>query len=35
MNVNTPPYLSQDVSVRRIMLQVLVALLPAIAVYVW
>ena len=35
MNVNTPPYLSQDLSVRRIMLQVLVALLPAIAVYVW
>ena len=35
MNVNTPPYLSQDVSVRRIMLQVLAALLPAIAVYVW
>ena len=35
MNFISPPYLTQDISVRRIMLQVLVALLPAIAVYVW
>ena len=35
MNFNTPPYLSQDVSVRRIMLQVLLALLPAVAAYTW
>ena len=35
MNVNTPPYLSQDVSVRRVMLQVLLALVPGIAAYVW
>ena len=35
MNFNTPPYLSQDVSVRRVMLQVLAALLPGIAVYAW
>ena len=35
MNFTTPPYLIQDVSVQRIMLQVLAALLPGIAVYVW
>jgi electron transport complex protein RnfD len=35
MNFTTPPYLVQDVSIQRIMLQVLAALLPAIAVYVW
>ena len=35
MNFNTPPYLSQDVSVRRVMIQVLAALLPGIAVYAW
>ncbi|WP_319239695.1 RnfABCDGE type electron transport complex subunit D [uncultured Propionivibrio sp.] len=34
MTFTTPPYLTQDVSVRRIMLNVLAALLPAIAVYV-
>ena len=35
MNFTTPPYLSQKVSVRRVMLQVLAALLPGIAAYVW
>ena len=35
MNFTTPPYLSQNISVRRVMLQVLAALLPGIAVYVW
>ncbi len=35
MTFTTPPYLSQDISVRRVMLQVLAALLPAIGVYVW
>jgi len=35
MNFTTPPYLSQNVSVRRVMLQVLAALLPGIAVYAW
>jgi electron transport complex protein RnfD len=35
MNFSTPPYLSQNVSVQRVMLQVLAALLPAIAAYVW
>lgn len=35
MNFTTPPYLSQNVSVRRVMLQVLAALLPGIAIYVW
>ena len=35
MDFISPPYLTQNVSVRRIMLQVLVALVPAIAVYVW
>jgi len=35
MNFTSPPYLSQNVSVRRVMLQVLAALLPGIAVYAW
>jgi len=35
MNFNTPPYLTQNVSVQRVMLQVLAALLPGIAIYVW
>jgi electron transport complex protein RnfD len=35
MDFTTPPYLTQNVSVRRVMLQVLAALLPGIAVYVW
>ena len=35
MTFSTPPYLSQNVSVQRVMLQVLAALLPAVAVYVW
>ena len=35
MNFNSPPYLSQEISVRRIMVQVLLALLPAIAAYTW
>ena len=35
MNFTTPPYLSQNVSVRRVMLQELVALLPGLAAYVW
>ena len=35
MNFTTPPYLTQNVSVQRIMLQVLAALLPGVAVYVW
>ena len=35
MNFNTPPYLSQNISVQRIMLQVLAALLPAVAAYAW
>jgi len=35
MNFNTPPYLTQNVSVQRVMLQVLAALLPGVAVYVW
>jgi electron transport complex protein RnfD len=35
MTFTTPPYLAQNVSVRRVMLQVLAALLPAIGVYVW
>jgi electron transport complex protein RnfD len=35
MDFITPPYLSQNVSVRRVMLQVLAALLPGIAAYVW
>jgi electron transport complex protein RnfD len=35
MDFITPPYLTQDVSVRRVMLHVLAALLPGIAVYLW
>ena len=35
MDFQTSPYLLKDVSVRRIMLYVLAALLPGIAVYVW
>jgi electron transport complex protein RnfD len=35
MTFTTPPYLAQNVSVRRVMLQVLAALLPGIAAYVW
>lgn len=35
MNFTTPPYLVENVSVQRIMVQVLVALLPGVAVYVW
>ena len=35
MNFTTPPYLSQNISVQRVMLQVLAALLPGIVAYVW
>ena len=35
MSFNTPPYLSQNNSVRRIMGQVLLALLPGVGVYAW
>jgi electron transport complex protein RnfD len=35
MTFTTPPYLAQNVSVQRVMLQVLAALLPGIAAYVW
>lgn len=35
MNFISPPYLTGNNSVRRIMLHVLAALLPGIAVYVW
>jgi len=35
MNFTTPPYLSQNISVRRVMVQVLIALLPGLAAYVW
>jgi electron transport complex protein RnfD len=35
MDFNTPPYLVQNLSVQRVMVQVLVALLPGIAVYAW
>ena len=35
MDFTTPPYLSQNISVQRVMLQVLVALLPGISAYVW
>ena len=35
MDFITPPYLSQNVSVRRVMLQVLAALIPGIAAYAW
>ncbi|MFT3960724.1 RnfABCDGE type electron transport complex subunit D [Propionivibrio sp.] len=31
----TPPYLAQNISVRRVMLQVLAALLPGVAAYLW
>ena len=34
MNFNTPPYLIQNVSVQRVMLQVLFALVPGIAAYI-
>jgi electron transport complex protein RnfD len=35
MDFITPPYLTQDNSIRRIMFHVLAALLPGIAVYTW
>ena len=35
MDFITPPYLAQNVSVRRVMLQVLAALIPGIGVYLW
>lgn len=35
MLFSTPPYQLQEASVRRVMLQVLLALLPAVATYVW
>lgn len=35
MNFTSPPYLTQNVSVQRVMLQVLLALLPGIAAYIW
>ena len=35
MDFITPPYLSQKISVRRVMLQVLIALIPGIAAYAW
>ncbi|MBI4740784.1 MAG: RnfABCDGE type electron transport complex subunit D [Betaproteobacteria bacterium] len=35
MDFTTPPYLLNNASVRRVMLQVLAALLPGIAAYVW
>jgi len=35
MDFITPPYLTGNVSVRRVMLQVLAALVPGIAAYVW
>ncbi|MDR0440017.1 MAG: RnfABCDGE type electron transport complex subunit D [Candidatus Accumulibacter sp.] len=35
MDFISPPYLTQDSSVRRIMLHVLAALLPGIGIYVW
>ena len=35
MDFITPPYLTQPVSVRRVMLQVLAALVPGIAAMVW
>lgn len=35
MDFTTPPYLVNNASVQRIMLQVLAALLPGIAAYVW
>ena len=35
MDFITPPYLAQNVSVRRVMLQVLAALIPGIGAYLW
>ncbi|MDR3300775.1 MAG: RnfABCDGE type electron transport complex subunit D [Candidatus Accumulibacter sp.] len=35
MDFITSPYLTQNVSVRRVMLHVLAALLPGVAVYLW
>ncbi|MFZ2854967.1 MAG: RnfABCDGE type electron transport complex subunit D [Rhodocyclaceae bacterium] len=35
MDFTTPPYLVKEASVQRVMLQVLAALLPGIAAYVW
>jgi len=35
MDFSTPPYLLKNASVTRVMTQVLLALLPAIAVYTW
>ena len=35
MDFISPPYLSQKISVRRVMLQVLTALIPGIAAYAW
>ncbi len=35
MNFTTPPYLNQNVSVQRVMLWVLAALLPGVAIYAW
>ncbi len=35
MDFTTPPYLLHNTSVQRVMLQVLAALLPGIAAYVW
>ena len=35
MDFTTPPYLLKEASVQRVMLQVLAALLPGIAAYVW
>jgi Na+-translocating ferredoxin:NAD+ oxidoreductase RnfD subunit len=35
MDFSTPPYVLAQTSVRRVMLQVLAALLPGIAAYVW
>ena len=33
MNFNTPPYLTQPLSVQSVMLRVLLALIPSIAAY--
>jgi electron transport complex protein RnfD len=35
MDFSTPPYLLKNASVQRVMLQVLAALLPGVAAYVW
>jgi electron transport complex protein RnfD len=35
MDFSTPPYLLKNASVQRVMLQVLAALVPGIAAYVW